>query len=145
VYTDALPVLARQCAAALRAFGASLSALGTVLQHLAPVDPQGQHAAAARATVHEVVGLLKREGPDLLLRAQALRLRLHAAGMVGPDGLGAGLRALQEQISGLDAITVPRGASRHPDLSLGAMLCASHDVARELADGFERIAGRPEG
>jgi len=132
---DALPVLARQCAAALRVFGVSLSALDEVLQRLAPVDPHGPQAAAARATVREVVGLLKREGPALLLHAQALRLRLHAAGLVGPDGLGEGLRALQLQIGGLDDVTALDPAAHQPP----GLLCASHQVARELADGFEDI------
>ena len=139
--SEALPVLARRCAAALRAFGVSLLALDEVLQSLAPVDPQSAQAADARATVQEVVALLKREGPALLLRAQALRLRLHAAGLVGPDGLGVGLRALQAQIGELDALTALRLDLDQPR----GTLCASQQVARELAEGFEHIAARAMG
>lgn len=140
--TDVLPMLAFRCAAALRAFGASLSALDQVLQSLAQVEPQGSQAADARATVHEVVGLLQREGPALLLHAQALRLRLHAAGMAGPDGLAPGLRALQTQISRLDALAAPWKA---PDSEFGVALCASREVARELANGFEHMAAQAAG
>lgn len=129
-----LPVLAESCARALRAFGGSLQALEAVLQPLSQVSPDGTQAAETRRVLADAVALLQREGPSLLLRAQALRLRLHAAGLSAPDGLGAGLRMLQRQIDAL-----PETAE-----TLGEGLPRARQVAVELADAFDRLAaGQP--
>lgn len=129
-----LPALAASCARALRAFGGSLQALEAVLPPLSQVNPEGRQATETRAVLADAVALLQREGPLLLLRAQALRLRLHAAGLAAPDGLGAGLRALQHQIDAL-----PEAVD-----GLGAGLIRARQVAHELADAFDRLAaGQP--
>ncbi len=82
-----LPALAASCAKALRAFGGSLHALDAVLLPLSQVDPDGPQAAETRAVLATVVALLQREGPVLLVRAQALRLRSRGrlARAAGPD------------------------------------------------------------
>jgi len=81
-----------------------------------------------------VTALLQREGPALLVRAQALRLRLHAAGLAAPDGLGAGLRVLQMQIDALPAVSGTAG------------LAQARQVALDLAEAFDRLAaGLPPG
>lgn len=131
-----LPALAASCAKALRAFGGSLHALDAVLEPLSQVDPAGPEAAETRAVLAEVVGLLQREGPALLVRAQALRLRLHAAGLAAPDGLGAGLRALQVQIDGLPGLT----AEGRPAETLRGAQPQARQVALDLADAFDRLA-----
>lgn len=125
-----LPVLAASCARALRAFGGSVQAMEGVLAPLAQVDPAGEQAATTRALLAEVVALLQREGPSLLVRAQALRLRLHAAGLSAPDGLGAGLRSLQKQIDALP----------EEPAALGDGLAQARQVALDLAAAFDRLA-----
>lgn len=125
-----LPALAGSCARALRAFGGSLQALEAVLQPLSQVSPDGPQAAETRAVLAGTVALLQREGPSLLVRAQALRLRLHAAGLAAPDGLGVGLRTLQRHIDAL-----PETAE-----TLGEGLPRARQVAVELADAFDRLA-----
>lgn len=129
-----LPALAESCARALRSFGGSLKALEAVLQPLSQVNPDGVQATETRAVLADSVALLQREGPSLLLRAQALRLRLHAAGLAAPDGLGAGLRALQHQIDALPEVVD----------GLGDGLPRARQVAQDLADAFDRLAaGQP--
>lgn len=125
-----LPTLAASCARALRAFGVSLQALEGVLHPLSQVDPAGPEASETRAVLTDVVALMQREGPALLVRAQALRLRLHASGLAAPDGLGTGLRSLQRLINALpDATEVP-----------GDALPQARQVALDLADAFDRLA-----
>ncbi len=125
-----LPTLAASCARALRAFGVSLQALEGVLHPLSQVDPVGPEASETRAVLTDVVALMQREGPALLVRAQALRLRLHAAGLAAPDVLGSGLRSLQRLIDALpDATEVP-----------GDALPQARQVALDLADAFDRLA-----
>lgn len=128
-----LPALAESCARALRAFAGSLHALEAVLQPLSQVNPDGTQAAETRAVLADAVALMQREAPSLLLRAQALRLRLHAAGLSAPDGLGARLRLLQRQID-----TLPETAE-----TLGAGLPRARQVAIDLADAFARLAAGP--
>ncbi|WP_206933254.1 hypothetical protein [Roseococcus thiosulfatophilus] len=129
-----LPALAESCARALRAFAGSLVALEGVLPPLSQVNPDGVQATETRAVLADAVALLQREGPSLLLRAQALRLRLHAAGLAAPDGLGAGLRTLQHQIDALPEVVN----------GLGEGLPRARQVAQELADAFDRLAaGQP--
>jgi hypothetical protein len=131
-----LPTLAASCAKALRAFGGSLHALDAVLQPLSQVDPSGEQAAETRAALAHVVGLLQREGPALLVRAQALRLRLHSAGLAAPDGLGAGLRILQSRIDAL-----PRAIEGG-----GGAFLEARAAALDLAEAFDRLAaGLPAG
>jgi hypothetical protein len=125
-----LPSLAASCARALRAFGVSLQALEGVLHPLSQVDPTGPEANETRSVLADVVALMQREGPALLVRAQALRLRLHAAGLAAPDGLGAGLRSLQRLINALPAATEAPGDA----------LPRARQVALDLADAFDRLA-----
>lgn len=129
-----LPALAESCARALRAFAGSLHALEAVLQPLSQVNPSGTQAVETRAVLADAVALIQREAPSLLLRAQALRLRLHAAGLCAPDGLGTGLRLLQREIDALPE-TVE---------TLGAGLPRARQVAQDLAEAFDRLAaGQP--
>jgi hypothetical protein len=99
--------LAMRCAGALAALAASLEGLEHVLEQLTDAPPTTAGAHEARAVVSDVIAMLGRDGPPLLLRTQALRMHLHMAGFVGPDSLGGPLGALQGHIQSLAGLTLP--------------------------------------
>lgn len=99
--------LASRCAGALAALAASLEAIELVLERLTDSPSATDGREEARGLVHEVVAMLGRDGPPLLLRIQALRMHLHMAGFVGPDSLGATLGALQQDIQALMGLELP--------------------------------------
>lgn len=101
--------LAARCAGALAALAASLEAMETVLERLADAAENTRGREEARQLVEEVTAMLRRDGPPLLLRAQALRMHLHLAGFIGPDSLGATLGALQGHIARLAELELPEG------------------------------------
>jgi hypothetical protein len=108
------PLVLRTCLA-LHAMACSLEALDTVLQKLEVVEPKAeQHADLVRGTaetIAQVIALLRREGPPLLHRAQALRMRLRLHGYAGGPSTGNALRTLHADLDGLAAFR-PEPASR---------------------------------
>lgn len=99
--------LAMRCAGALAALAASLEGLEILLERLADVAPGTAGVAEAREVASDVIAMLGRDGPPLLLRTQALRMHLHIAGFVGPDSLGGALASLQRDIQSLADLTLP--------------------------------------
>lgn len=100
------PLVLRTCVA-LHAMACSLEALDTVLQRLEVMEPKAeQHAELVRGTaetIAQVIALLRREGPPLLHRAQALRLRLRLHGYAGGPSTALALRSLHADLDGLAA------------------------------------------
>lgn len=100
------PLVLRTCLA-LHAMACSLEALDTVLQRMEVMEPKAdQHAelvGGTAETVAQVIALLRREGPPLLHRAQALRMRLRLHGYDGSQSTGAALRTLHTDLDGLAA------------------------------------------
>jgi len=103
--------LAKRCAGALAALAASLEGVELVLERLMDAPPTTNGADEARALITEVIAMLGRDGPPLLLRTQALRMHLHMAGFVGPDSLGGPLAALQGAIQRLAELPLPTDRS----------------------------------
>lgn len=100
------PLVLRTCLA-LHAMACSLEALDTVLQRLEVMAPKAnQHAdvmGGTAETIGQVIALLRREGPPLLHRAQALRMRLRLHGYAGGPSTGSALRTLHADLDGLAA------------------------------------------
>lgn len=101
-----LGLVQRTCQA-LQAMAASLEALDSVflrLQRLEPqADPPTELMTGTHDTVTRVVALLRREGPPLLFRAQALRLRLRLHGYAAGSSAAVAMRALHADLDGLAA------------------------------------------
>lgn len=104
------PLVLRTCLA-LQAMARSLEALEGVFERMEALAPQAeQHAdlvQGAAETVAQVIALLRREGPPLLHRAQALRLRLRLHGYAAGSKAALALRTLHADLDGL--------ASFHPE------------------------------
>lgn len=100
------PLVLRTCLA-LHAMACSLEALDTVLHRLEAMEQKGdQHAElfeGTAETIAQVIALLRREGPPLLHRAQALRMRLRLHGFAGGASTGSALRTLHTDLDGLSA------------------------------------------
>lgn len=100
------PLVLRTCLA-LHAMACSLEALDSVLQRMEVMEPKAdQHTDLVKGTaetVIQVIAMLRREGPPLLHRAQALRLRLRLHGYAGGQSTGAALRTLHTDLDGLAA------------------------------------------
>jgi hypothetical protein len=135
--------LCARCAGALAALAASLEGMELVLERLAdaPEDTRGREEA--RRLVAEVTAMLRRDGPPLLLRAQALRMHLHLAGFIGPDSLGGILGALQGEIARLAELELPQDRSEMTRWFLP--LRQGRAQAMRLAAEFVRHAGRLNG
>lgn len=103
--------LAMRCASALAALAASLEAIETLLERVTDGPPTANGAEEARELVREVVGMLGRDGPPLLLRTQALRMHLHLVGFVGADSAGIALATLQGCIQRLVELPLPQDRS----------------------------------
>ncbi|TCH97894.1 hypothetical protein EJV46_11765 [Roseococcus sp. SYP-B2431] len=92
---------------ALQAMVASLGALDSVLLRLQRMDPSPdgptELLSGTRATVSRVIALLRREGPPLLFRAQALRLRLRPQGYASASPAAAAIRMLHADLDALAA------------------------------------------
>lgn len=137
--------LATRCAGALAALAASLEGLELVLERLTDGPRVTDGAEEARAVVTEVIAMLGRDGPPLLLRTQALRMHLHMAGFVGPDSLGGALASLQGDIQRLADLTMPVDRSAMTEWFLplrqgraNAMRLAAEFLAHGRALGGER-------
>lgn len=126
--------LAMRSAAALAALAASLEGMETLLERLTETSPKTSGTAEARELVGEVITMLGRDGPPLLLRVQALRMHLHMAGFVGPDSLGGVLAALQRDIQCLADLTLPVDRSAMTEWFLPLRQGRSH--AMRLAAEF---------
>ncbi len=100
------PLLQRTCQA-LHAMARSLEALESVFQRMEALEPlQAEHdelISCTQDTVARVIALLRREGPPLLHRAQALRLRLRLQGYVAGSTTAQALRTLHADLDGLAA------------------------------------------
>ena len=98
------PLVQRTCQA-LQAMVGSLEALESVFSRMADLDhATAQHAELIQGTeetVAHVIALLRREGPPLLFRAQALRLRLRLQGHVSSPSAAMALRSLHTELDGL--------------------------------------------
>jgi hypothetical protein len=101
-----LGLVQRTCQA-LQAMAASLEALDSVLlrlQRLGPqADPPTELMTGTHDTVSRVIALLRREGPPLLFRAQALRLRLRLHGYAAGSSAAVPMRMLHADLDGLAA------------------------------------------
>jgi hypothetical protein len=100
-----LGLVQRTCQA-LQAMVASLDALDSVLLRLQrlgpPTDPPTALMTGTCDTVSRVIALLRREGPPLLLRAQALRLQGQAA--TGPAAVA--MRKIHADLDALAAFQI---------------------------------------
>ena len=100
------PLVQRTCMA-LQAMAASLEALESVFLRMETLEPHAcQHPDLIRGTqdtVSHVIALLRREGPPLLFRAQALRLRLRLHGYAAGTSATLALRTLHTDLDGLAA------------------------------------------
>lgn len=98
------PLVLRTCQA-LQAMAGSLEALESVLSRMEALEPGTDHHAellqGTEETVAHVVALLRREGPPLLFRAQALRLRLRLHGYAAGNSAAIALRTLHADLDGL--------------------------------------------
>jgi hypothetical protein len=101
-----LGLVQRTCQA-LQAMATSLEALDSVLLRLqrlgAPTEPPTELMTGTRDTVSRVVALLRREGPPLLFRAQALRLRLRLHGYAAGSSAAVAMRTLHADLDGMAA------------------------------------------
>ncbi|MEI6158772.1 MAG: hypothetical protein WCP77_02965 [Roseococcus sp.] len=90
----------------------SLEALESVFQRLETLAPKAdQHAELLQGTaetVAHVIALLRREGPPLLHRAQALRLRLRLHGYAAGSSAAIALRTLHADLDGLASFQAER-------------------------------------
>jgi hypothetical protein len=155
------PLLQRTCQA-LHAMARSLEALESVFQRMEALEPlQAEHdelISGTHETVARVIALLRREGPPLLHRAQALRLRLRLQGYPAGSSTAQALRTLHADLDGLAAFAPekPAGAALHwaPYMRRARsntliMLSEFDRHAREMAAQMqpapEAPLGRPEG
>ena len=99
--------LVQRTCQALEALVASMDALDSVLLRLRRLGPPGDNPtellAGTRETVSRVIALLRREGPPLLLRAQALRLRLRLSGYGSGRHAVSAMRMLHSDLDALAA------------------------------------------
>lgn len=102
--------LVQRTCQALQAMAASLEALDSVLLRLQRLGPEAgpptELMSGTCDTVSRVVALLRREGPPLLFRAQALRLRLRLHGYAAGSSSAAAMRNLHADLDGLAAFQV---------------------------------------
>lgn len=107
------PLVLRTCLA-LQAMASSLEALETVFQRMEALEPKAeQHADLVHGTtetVAQVISLLRREGPPLLHRAQALRMRLRLHGYAPGTSAATALRTLHADLDGLAGFKPERPA-----------------------------------
>ena len=100
--------LVQRTCQALEALVASMDALDSVLLRLGRLGPPGDNPtellAGTRETVSRVIALLRREVPPLLLlRAQALRLRLRLSGYGSGRHAVSAMRMLHSDLDALAA------------------------------------------
>lgn len=107
------PLVLRTCLA-LQAMARSLEALESVFERMEALEPKAdQHAELVQGTaetVAQVIALLRREGPPLLHRAQALRLRLRLHGYAPGSAAAMALRTLHTDLDGLAGFRPERPA-----------------------------------
>ncbi|MDB5414500.1 MAG: hypothetical protein JWR10_2835 [Rubritepida sp.] len=110
-----LRLLVQRTCQALHAMATSLEALDSVFTRIEALTPETDaHAellATTQETVVHVVGLLRREGPPLLFRAQALRLRLRLHGYASGSSAAVAMRALHTDLDGFVAFEPEQPAS----------------------------------
>jgi len=136
-----LPLVSRTCQA-LQAMAASLEALEHFCSRMAALEPKAdQHAellGGARQTLTDVVSLLRREGPPLLFRAQALRLRLRLHGYEADQQAALAMRSLHADLDALVAL-MPDRTGRPPSDWAALIRQALGHTLTMLAE-FERHA-----
>lgn len=107
------PLVLRTCLA-LQAMARSLEALESVFERMEALEPKAdEHRALVHGTeetVAHVIALLRREGPPLLHRAQALRLRLRLHGYAAGSTAAVALRTLHADLDGLAGFKPERPA-----------------------------------
>ncbi len=107
------PLVLRTCMA-LQAMAQSLEALESVFQKMSVLEPKAnEHQElmhGTEETVARVIELLRREGPPLLHRAQALRLRLRLHGYAAGSSAAVALRTLHADLDGLAGFRQERPA-----------------------------------
>lgn len=107
------PLVLRTCLA-LQAMASSLEALETVFQRMEAIEPKAEEHAelvhGTTETVGQVISLLRREGPPLLHRAQALRLRLRLHGYAAGSSAAIALRTLHADLDGFASFKPERPA-----------------------------------
>jgi hypothetical protein len=107
------PLVLRTCLA-LQAMAASLEALESVFNRMEALESHAEeHPELIRGTqetVSHVIALLRREGPPLLFRAQALRLRLRLHGYAAGSSAALALRTLHTDLDGLAGYKHERAA-----------------------------------
>lgn len=107
------PLVIRTCLA-LQAMASSLEALESVFTRMealeAKADGHAELVQGTQETVAHVISLLKREGPPLLFRAQALRLRLRLHGYSAGNSAAIALRTLHADLDGLATFKPERPA-----------------------------------
>ncbi|UPY38131.1 hypothetical protein [Sediminicoccus sp. KRV36] len=107
------PLVLRTCLA-LQAMASSLEALESVFARMEALDAGAedhrQLLHGTEETVAHVIALLRREGPALLFRAQALRLRLRLHGYAAGHSAALALRTLHADLDGLAGFKPERPA-----------------------------------
>lgn len=100
------PLIQRTCQA-LHAMARSLEALESVFERMEALESRETEdhdlLTGTQETVARVIALLRREGPPLLHRAQALRLRLRLQGYAAGSNTAQALRTLHADLDGLAA------------------------------------------
>lgn len=122
----------------------SLEALEHFCGRMAVLEPKAdQHAelmGGARQTLVDVVSLLRREGPPLLFRAQALRLRLRLHGYEADAQAALAMRALHSDLDALVALMPDR--TGRPPADWAALIRQALGNTLALLAEFERHAER---
>jgi len=107
------PLVIRTCLA-LQAMASSLEALESVFARMEALQPKAHEHSdlvhGTQETVAHVIALLRREGPPLLFRAQALRLRLRLHGYSAGSSAAIALRTLHADLDGLASFKTERPA-----------------------------------
>lgn len=155
------PLLQRTCQA-LHAMARSLEALESVFQRMEALEPlQAEHdelISGTQETVTRVIALLRREGPPLLHRAQALRLRLRLQGYAAGSSTAQALRTLHADLDGLAAFA-PEGrgsvallwapyvrrARSNTLIMLSEFDRHAREIAAQMRPAPEAPLARPEG
>lgn len=139
-----LPGVVQRTCQALQAMVASLDALDSVLlrlQRTGPsADPPTELLTSTHFTVSRVIALLRREGPSLLVRVQALRRRLRLQPSVGPAP--SAIRMLHADLDALAAFQVEDAV--HWGFILRRMRTQATVLLAEFDGQWRRLSTPPE-
>lgn len=153
--TTLQPLIQRTCQA-LHAMARSLEALESVFERMEALEPHGAGQddllSGTQEVVAGVIALLRREGPPLLHRAQALRVRLRLQGYPAGSSSALALRTLHADLDGLAAFAPEPSGSvallwapyvRRARSNTLIMLSEFDRHARQIAEQLRVPSGEP--